>query len=180
MSRPEIHWIIPTVAAIASVVPSYGFAVTYMSVEQAQHKMLPGVSLQKVNSKLTAVQMNAIKKSSGVRVLSPDLNVWKAADGHGWFYLDKVIGKHEFITYAVAIGTDGAVRDIEILDYRETYGDQIRNAKWRAQFTGKRVGAPLKLDVDIVNISSATLSCRHIADGVKRLLTTHDIVVRKI
>ncbi len=26
---------------------------------------------------------------------------------------------------------------MEILEYRESYGDEVRNPKWRAQFTGK-------------------------------------------
>ena len=53
----------------------------------------------------------------------------------------------------------------------------MRNAKWRAQFAGKDARAPLKLDVDIKNISGATLSSRHITDGVKRLLATHALVL---
>ena len=64
------------------------------------------------------------------------------------------------------------------MDYRENYGSEIRNEKWRAQFTGKRHGAKLKLEADIKNITGATLSCRHITDGVKRLLATHDLVLK--
>jgi Na+-transporting NADH:ubiquinone oxidoreductase subunit NqrC len=69
------------------------------------------------------------------------------------------------------------VRDVEILDYKESYGDQVRNPAWRAQFTGKRHGAPLKLTSDIKNISGATLSSKHITDGVRRLLSTYAIVL---
>ena len=32
------------------------------------------------------------------------------------------------------------------MDYRETYGGEVRNPKWRAQFIGKTKDAPLKLD----------------------------------
>jgi len=42
-----------------------------------------------------------------------------------------VIGKHELITYAVGIGSDGAVRGVEILDYRETRGGEVRDPRWR-------------------------------------------------
>ena len=89
-----------------------------------------------------------------------------------------MIGKHEFITYAVALNPDGAVRGVEILDYRETFGGEIRNPKWRQQFVGKRPGAALKLDQDIRNISGATLSCRHVSDGVRRLLVTYQLLLR--
>ena len=50
-------------------------------------------------------------------------------------------------------------------------------AAWRAQFVGKRADAPLKLGADIKNISGATLSSKHITDGVKRLLVTHALVL---
>ena len=90
-----------------------------------------------------------------------------------------MIGKHEFITYAVGLNADGSVKQIEVMDYRETYGGQVRDERWRAQFIGKKYGAKLKLDDDIQNISGATLSSRHIADGVRRLLATHEIALKK-
>jgi len=78
----------------------------------------------------------------------------------------------------VALTRDGAVRSVEILDYRETYGGEIRNANWRQQFVGKRFGSQLQLDKDIKNISGATLSSRHVTDGVRRLLATWQVVLR--
>jgi Na+-transporting NADH:ubiquinone oxidoreductase subunit NqrC len=63
------------------------------------------------------------------------------------------------------------------MDYRESCGDQIRQAKWRAQFNGKRSGQPLRIDKEIKNISGATLSCVHITEGVRRLLATHAIAL---
>jgi Na+-translocating ferredoxin:NAD+ oxidoreductase RnfG subunit len=98
--------------------------------------------------------------------------------GGGWFIVDGVVGKHEFITYAVGLNADGSVKQIEIMDYRETYGGQIRDQKWRAQFVGKTSKSTLKLDSDIKNISGATLSCRHITDGVKRLLAFYEIALK--
>jgi Na+-transporting NADH:ubiquinone oxidoreductase subunit NqrC len=64
------------------------------------------------------------------------------------------------------------------MDYRESYGYEIRNVEWRAQFAGKTSAAPLKLENDIQNVSGATLSCRHVTDGVKRVLATYDIAFR--
>ena len=96
----------------------------------------------------------------------------------GYFIIDEVYGKHEYITYAVALEADGRVRQIEILVYRESYGYEIRNPAWRAQFIGKKHGDPVSLDEDIKNISGATMSCRHISQGVKRLLATYDEMLR--
>lgn len=153
-------------------------AVTYLTVEQAQAAIFPGRKLTSVDVTLTPEQRKAIAKASDVRVRILELKVWRV-EGGGWFILDEVIGKHEFITCAVGLAEDGAVKQIEVMDYRETYGGQVRDEKWRAQFTGKKHGAKLKLDDDIQNISGATLSSRHIADGVRRLLATYELVLKK-
>ena len=174
--RRDFHmqWLLPATAVLVAASPA--MAATYFTVEQAQQKLFAGQTLTPVPVTLTPEQAKAVQKASGLRVREPALKVWRAADG-GWFYLDQVLGKHEMITYALALDAGGAVRGLEILDYRETYGDAVRNPKWRAQFTGKRNGAPLKLDRDIVNLSGATLSSAHITDGVRRLLATHALVV---
>ena len=151
-------------------------ATVYLSVEQAQALMFPGASFTPAFITLTPEQMKAIEKDSDVNVLSPQVKVWKSSTG-GWFIADQVVGKHDFIPFALALDEHGAVKDVEILEYRETYGDQVRNASWRAQFTGKTHGAPLKVGNDIKNISGATLSSRHITDGVKRLLSTYALVL---
>ena len=91
----------------------------------------------------------------------------------GWFALDQVIGKSELITYSVALAPDGAVLAIEVLDYREAHGGEIRLPGWRHQFVGKTAADPVELDRDIRNISGATLSCRHVTEGVHRLLKLH-------
>ena len=167
--------VIPAVLAASTS----GYAVTYLTVAQTQAALFPGITLVAVSRSLTASEVTAIEKISGVRVRQRELRLWRAADG-GWLVVDEVLGKHEFITYAVALTPDGAVRQIEIMNYRETYGGEISNEKWRAQFAGKTAAAPLKLDQDIKNISGATLSCRHVTDGVKRLLATHALVLKTL
>jgi Na+-translocating ferredoxin:NAD+ oxidoreductase RnfG subunit len=161
--------------ATALVAPA--FAVTYLTTEQAQQEIFPGKSFTVVPMKLTTEQRKRIEQQSRVRLLHDEQRIWRVSSG-GWFIVDEVIGKHEFITYAVGLSADGAVRGIEIMEYRESYGGEIRNPSWRAQFTGKTKAAPLELDKDIKNISGATLSSRHLTDGVRRILALHDIALR--
>jgi Na+-translocating ferredoxin:NAD+ oxidoreductase RnfG subunit len=175
----NLIWLsLPALAAAA--LPAH--AVQYLTVEQAQRALFPEAGgFKEARVLLSAEQRAAIERASKVRVRGAELAAWRAEAGGkpvGWFLLDEVYGKHEFITYAVALDASGAVRGIEILDYRETHGGEVRNPKWRAQFTGKRADAPLELDEDIRNISGATLSCKHIADGVRRLLTTYEAVLK--
>ena len=72
--------------------------------------------------------------------------------------------------FSVGINSDGNVRGVEILEYKDTYGGEIRRPEWRKQFQGKKLSDPIKLGNDIKNISGATLSSRSVTDGVKRLL----------
>src|ERR1700730_15151569 len=88
----------------------------------------------------------------------------------GYFFVDHVIGKHLYIDYSVALGADGRVRRVEILTYWESYGFEVANAGWLAQFAGKTSGSVLEINQDIRNISGATLSSRHVTEGVKRIL----------
>jgi Na+-translocating ferredoxin:NAD+ oxidoreductase RnfG subunit len=178
MSR--IHYL---AAGTALVIAAPGYATVYHTVESAQKACFPDATeFAAAEVKLTSAQMKAIEKDSGVRVRLDTQKVWRAnkkGEFVGWFIVDEVLGKHEYITWALALNADGSVKSIEVMDYRETYGYEIRNADWRAQFLGKKHGAKLKLDGDIKNVSGATLSCRHVTDGVKRLLSFYELVLKK-
>jgi hypothetical protein len=160
-------------AAIAIVQPAA--ATVFMSVEQAQVMMFPGATFAADFRSLTPAQVAAVEKASDASVANPQLKAWRVSSG-GWFLVDQVIGKHDYIPFAVALDEQGAVRDVEILEYREAYGGEVRNPQWRAQFTGKTRGSPLKLTKDIQNISGATLSSKHVTDGVRRLIVTHALL----
>lgn len=166
-----------------AVTASCAWGTVYHDVESAQKACFPaGAEFVAADVQLGTEQMKAIEKASGVRVRLAVLKAWKVSRKgvfEGWFLVDEVLGKHEFITYALALEPSGAVRSIEVMEYRENYGQQVRNADWRAQFLGLKHGAPLRLTGDIRNISGATLSCRHLTEGVKRLLATHDLLLRR-
>jgi Na+-translocating ferredoxin:NAD+ oxidoreductase RnfG subunit len=175
--RDRALWFLPVAAIVA---PAY--AADYLTVEQAQQALFSTAQnfvAQPVT--LTPEQRNQIKALSGVRQRWGTQRVWRAGGPEGallgWFIVDEVIGKHEFITYAAALSPDGHVLGIEIMSYRETHGGQVRNAEWRRRFAGKSLSDPFKLDTDIPNISGATLSCRNVTDGVKRLLALQQVVL---
>jgi Na+-translocating ferredoxin:NAD+ oxidoreductase RnfG subunit len=154
-------------------------ATDYLSVAQAQTLLFPGAKNFVDNSlKFSSEQRDQIKAHSGLRQRADEQKLWRAErDGQlqGWLMLDEVIGKHEFITYATALSPRGEVLGIEILSYRETHGGQIRDSAWRQHFVHKTLADPFKLDQDVPNISGATLSCRNVLDGVKRLLVVHKL-----
>ena len=148
-----VRYMLPATALVAVASPAY--AVQYLSIEEAQKQAFPSAT------HFTEVQAG---------------RVWKAEAGGkvaGFFIFDRVVGKHLFIDYAVALTPGGAVHKVEILQYRESYGGEIRSPSWLAQFVGKTSGSALKINGDIRNISGATLSSTHITEGVKRILTAY-------
>ena len=158
----------------AAALVSPAFATDYLTVAQARTLLFPSArTFQEHTLKFSDEQRGRIKAAAGVRQRGEEQKVWRAErDGQllGWFIVDEVIGKHEFITYAAALSPDGKVLGLEVMSYRETHGGQVRDAGWRQHFAGKTLADPFKLDEDVPNISGATLSCRNLTDGVKRLL----------
>jgi len=169
------EWVL-TAALASAFAPSaqLAYATEYLSIDAAQRAAFPGASA--FEPVLVAAEVKAdIAHDAGRFPVDP--RVWRVLSGSntiGWFIVDEVIGKVELITYAVALDTTGAVKSLDVLAYRESHGDAIRLASWRAQFEGKRAGDPVKIDSDIRNISGATLSCRHVTEGVHRLLLVYE------
>jgi Na+-transporting NADH:ubiquinone oxidoreductase subunit NqrC len=162
---------------IGMVAPIAAHAKVYASIEQTQQTMFPGVALTPRPFVLTPDQQKLLRDASSVALPFQGNRIWRAANG-GWFVVDEVVGKHEMITYAVGIGPDGKILQIAVLEYHESYGYEVADASWRKQFVGKTVASPIKLEKDIENISGATLSSKHITDGVRRVMTFYDAVLK--
>jgi Na+-translocating ferredoxin:NAD+ oxidoreductase RnfG subunit len=148
-----VRYTLPAAAIVSVASPAY--AMQYLSIEEAQKQAFP------LATHFAEVQAG---------------RVWKAEAGGrvaGFFIFDRVVGKHLYIDYAVALTPSGAVHSVEILQYRESYGGEIRSPSWLAQFVGKNSGSSLKINGDIRNIAGATLSSTHITEGVKRVLAAY-------
>lgn len=154
-------------------------ADVFFTLEEARTALWKDTPMQAVLITLTDAQVDAIEEASDIRVLTKKVNAWKTETG-GWFIVDQVIGKHEMIDMAVALNADGTIKGLEVMRYVESYGDEVKHPKWLAQFHGRDAVEHLKLDQQIDNISGATLSCRHITDGVNRWTHTWDQVLRHL
>ncbi len=175
-----VRWVAPPAIVVSLAAPAY--AVRYLSVEQAQQLAFPDATrFVEAHVIFTVADVASIERRSGQKVRARGQQVWRAmVDDRvaGFFIVDYVIGKHLVIDYAVALDPSGRVRHVEILEYRESYGGEISNRSWLAQFVGKTSRDPLELDQDIRNISGATLSSRHVTEGVKRLLALYETCLK--
>jgi Na+-translocating ferredoxin:NAD+ oxidoreductase RnfG subunit len=121
---------------------------------------------------LAEAQRHAFPSATNFSVVQAD-RIWRAEAGGrvvGFFIFDRVIGKHLYIDYSVALDPSGRIRQVDILQYRESYGGEIRSPSWLAQFVGKTNSSQLQVGSDIRNISGATLSSHHVTEGVKRIM----------
>ena len=162
-----------TIAAVAAAAPAGAFAVDYLTLEQAAQLMFPDADRFETRElALDASQLQALE-AQGVRGRSARWSLRIARRGEtalGVVVADAVVGKFELISYAVGIDSEGAIRQLEILSYRESHGGEVRLPAWRRQFVGKSAAAPLRVGDDIANISGATLSCTHVTEGVRRIV----------
>jgi hypothetical protein len=159
---------------VGALAPAGVFAAVFMEVEQARRLLLPDADQYlSVVLGLDAGQLDAIASQSETvlpRRFAPQ--VWQAqAAGKslGWVAADRVIGKYDWIDFAVGFSPEGAVLGLEILAYRESHGAEVRQASWRKQFQGRKGPQQMRFADDIRNISGATLSCQHVTEGVQRL-----------
>jgi FMN-binding domain len=167
------HAVFAVSAALVAAAPATAFAVDYLSAPQAARLMFAQAdAFEPRTLTLNAAQLQQLQ-AQGVRARSARWQVQVAKRGTttlGWVVVDEVVGKTELITYAVALGLDAKVLQVEVLSYRESHGHEVRLLAWRKQFTGKGAGHALQVGEDIANISGATLSCTHLTEGVRRIV----------
>ena len=153
--------------------------VDYLTDDQAMQAIFPGEKLTRKAIELTPQEIDRIESLSGEKVRNSTVIAWVGA-GKKAMFVDQVVGKHEFITYAVGVGGDKKVAGVEIMEYRESFGHEVRRAEWRKQFVGKDSSAPLKLKKDIINLSGATLSSSHVTGGVRRMIRTYEVIRERL
>ena len=170
----HVRWLIPIGVGAASVV-QVAHATQYLTVEQAQHAAFP----QATAFVPARADVDPAKFGAPAGWAPRVWQVQKGDESLGWFFADAVIGKSELINYSLALDAHGAVVALEVLEYREAHGGEVRLAPWRRQFVGKTSHDPVALNQDIKNISGATLSCRHLSEGVQRLLKLHERILAK-
>src|SRR5262249_60855162 len=129
-------WVsLTTPAALVLSVSSAAHAVQYLTISQAQKHAFPS--------------------ATNFAVIQAD-RIWRAEAGGrtvGFFIFDRVVGKHLYIDYSVGLDPNGRIRQVDILQYRESYGGEVRNQSWLAQFRGKTSTSPLEVGSDIRHIS---------------------------
>lgn len=172
-----MKWTSALALSFTATCPYVCHAAVYLTTEQTKSLMFPQQMLQHQTIQLTNEQLRTLQNISGIHSALKLDQIFKTPH-HDWLVIDQVIGKHEMITYAVALNANGTIKQVEILEYNESYGAQVNNKPWKKQFEGKTPQSALTLNQDIQNISGATLSSKHVTDGVRRIAHLYDLVLK--
>jgi Na+-translocating ferredoxin:NAD+ oxidoreductase RnfG subunit len=162
-------------AGLAALLPASALATEYLTEAAVQSLAFPEADAFEPRQLLLDAAARERLQAPAVSQLSQGQLRYYVASRKGVplgvLAVDEVIGKYERIRFAVALDATGAVKQVEILRYSESHGQEVRLPAWRKQFAGKPATAALQVGRDIANISGATLSCTHVTDGVRRLVT---------
>jgi Na+-translocating ferredoxin:NAD+ oxidoreductase RnfG subunit len=160
------------VSVITSGLAASGHAQVYYSVRgllAEQFRQSELVDFQRIQ--LSGDRREGIERRLGQKLEKSEyiLYVARSADHiDGYALFDREIGQHEYIDFATFFDRDGRVTRVEVVAYREPYGEGIRSKRFRKQFVGKEAASGFRPGHDIDVISGATLSARARAKAVKR------------
>ncbi|MBC7838152.1 MAG: FMN-binding protein [Nitrospiraceae bacterium] len=153
-------------------------AEIFMTEEDAVKIMFPkSERIRKAVIRLSQEKKDAIEQRIGWKFPEESFEVHIGETGgtiDGYAMVHNTIGKHKHMTYMVGVDTSGACTDVELLVFREARGSEVRRKRFNAQYEGKTVSDPIRINKDIINISGATMSVRSISAGVKRVLVLVD------
>jgi hypothetical protein len=153
-------------------------AEVFMSEEEGVKIMLPkSERVRKDVINLSPEKKSQIEERIGWKFPEQSFDVYIGETGtriDGYALVQNTIGKHKPMTYMVGIDSQGQVSDVELLVFRESRGSEIRQKRFNAQYEGKTVLDPVRINKDIINISGATMSVRSMSAGIKRVLVLVD------
>ncbi len=153
-------------------------AEVFMTEEEAVKIMFPkSERIRKAVIRLSQERKDAIEQRIGWKFPEESFDVHIGETGgkiDGYAMVHNTIGKHKHMTYMVGVDSRGACTDVELLVFRESRGSDVGKKRFNAQYEGKTVSDPIRINKDIINISGATMSVRSISAGVKRVLVLVD------
>jgi len=163
-------------------------AVVLLSEEAALAQMFPGADeVTSEDVALTSAKLGQIKEQLGGKWTLYQGGV--AAEGDedsqygitfyrgisggevtGTAMIETQPGKWGPVTYIIAVGNDGKVKDLAVMSYVEKRGRPIALRSFLGQFVGKGPDDKLMVGKDVQAITGATISCRATAFAVKKVV----------
>ena len=149
----------------------------YLTKKQAFEIAFPGADeIKKERLWPTKEEIRAIEEIYMYKIYETRFTFYtgiKNGKSMGSMLIDNIIGKSFPITFMTVLNTDGTVRDVEIMVYREPQGWEVRYKSFRSQFFGTDSSSNSN---EILSISGATLSVRAIKSGVYKAMAAYKVL----
>ena len=149
----------------------------YLTKKQAFEIAFPGADeIKKERLWPTKEEIRAIEEIYMYKIYETRFTFYtgiKNGKSMGSMLIDNIIGKSFPITFMTVLNTDGTVRDVEIMVYREPQGWEVRYKSFRSQFYGKDTSS---IQNEILSISGATLSVGAIKSGVYKAMAAYKVL----
>ena len=150
----------------------------FMTEEEAVKTILPkSQRVHKELIRLTPEKKELIEQRIGWKFPEESFELYIGETGDkvdGYAMIHNTIGKYKHMTYMVGVDPKGTCTDVELLVFRDAKGSEVGKKRFNAQYDGRTVSDPIRINKDIINISGATMSVRSMSAGVKRVLVLVD------
>lgn len=144
-----------------------------MTQKDALALAFPDAAPERRTAFLTEAQASAAEKAARAKLESRVWTYYVAGSTFAYFESHLVRTMNE--TMMVVVGTDGAVRFVEILSFAEP-DDYRASSRWLAQFKKRLLDEDLALRRGLHGITGSTLTAEAVARGVRRALAVHGVL----
>lgn len=164
--------------AILLLWPPVSFGEVYLTKKEALKQAFPDANkIIKEQFWLNDTERKQIGALCGQKITDKRIVFYtgqKSEKITGHMMIDHFIGKTLPITYMVVLNTDGTIRNVDIMVYRESQGMEVRYRSFLKQFFGKNSSSAFN---DINSITGATISARSVTKGVRKAAAAFYILI---
>lgn len=175
--RNRVHLLVFALASVAAAIfPPAAAARALLAQNKALELAFPEGRFERRTAYLTAAQLAEAQKRGKVKVDSAVWTYYSAPTGFAYF--DTHVVRTMTETIMVVLERDGTVRSVELLAFAEP-DDYLPRESWMRQFDKKNDAHDVFVGRAIRNVTGATLTSQALADGVRRVMAIHSLVVRE-
>jgi FAD:protein FMN transferase len=185
MKRRSFIFYFAAPVALAGALPRMSITQTrqYLREDQALRLVFPRVqSIRAEEHTLTGQQRAGVEHQLRYRLAQDRYRVYLGESNgvvEGYALILNEIGKEEFITFIVSVTPQFRVHRVALMVFRESRGWEVEDPRFTNQFRGKSANDPLQVNVDIVGVTGATLSCRALCKGTKKAVALCEAFYRR-
>lgn len=158
------------------------YSKVFKKPDQAIKDVFPGCTIEIKNIILTLDQLKMVEKLSGIPLKTRLVTFYVAKkEGRiiGYAYIDTHVVRTQLETILFTITPNGEIDIIEILSFNEPE-EYLPEDGWLRLFKKKSIEKdPLRLRVDIPNVTGATLTAKAITESSRKVLALWKVIFRE-